>query len=114
MTTLENESHSFGLHFCAVTATQAKRKVLNLGPSLPIEEISRASKSELTAAICISISSYYPPHLAVSKLKELRQIVPADIRIIVGGAGAPETIEGIHTIAGFSEFYDWLLDNLED
>lgn len=112
MTTLENESHSFGLHFCAVTANQAKVKVLNLGPSLPVEEIARSADSRFTDAICISISSYYPANQAVTLLKKLRQLVPSQIHIVVGGAGCPDHIEGIQTIKDFSQFYDWIVDNI--
>ncbi|MDB2447266.1 MerR family transcriptional regulator [bacterium] len=114
LTTLEEESHSFGLHFCAITANQAKVKVLNLGPSLPVEEIARAANKELTGAICISISSYYPNTNAVPLLKQLRQLVPQDIRILVGGEGCPENIEGIEIIRSFDKFYDWLMDNFSN
>ena len=110
LTTLENESHSFGLHFCAITANQAKVKVINLGPSLPVEDISSAITKGYSSAVCISISSNYPPTEALAKLKRLRKMLPSNIHIVTGGQGSPSNLDGIISIKNFREFYDWLLD----
>lgn len=111
LTTLEGESHSFGIQFCAVTATHANVKVVNLGPSLPIHEIANACESGVSSGLCVSISSYFSPVKALEMLKALRTLVPSHLPIVIGGDGAPQGVEGVVTIKDVSDFYDWAQEN---
>jgi len=108
LSSLEGEEHSFGLHFCAIASVAAGTKVVYLGTSMPDNEIISAAISSRSSVICLSVSQQYNPNQAIKKIKYLRKNLPLNIELVLGGAGAPADIKGVHSIARCQSLYDWL------
>jgi MerR family transcriptional regulator, light-induced transcriptional regulator len=108
VSSLERESHQFGLQFCSVTITTAGSKVITLY-SMPEIEIANAAIENKCIAVCLSVSVYYEPEDAIRRIKKLRSLLPEPITLIVGGRGAPGYMDGVLAIANFEGLYDWAL-----
>ena len=108
LSSLEGEDHTFGLHFCAVATVASGAKVIDLGKSTPDQEIVAAAVGSNCSAVCISLSASYDFTIAIKKIKFLRKMLPADIDLIVGGAGAPADINGVLSMTNCQSLYDWL------
>ncbi len=82
--------HEVGAVLAAAAAGDLGWKVVFLGSSLPAAEIAGAALQHRARAVALSI--VYPPDDSQlgPELRLLRQALPADVRIIVGGRAAPE------------------------
>lgn len=82
--------HEVGAVLAASTAGDLGWKVVFLGSSLPAAEIAGAAIQHRARAVALSI--VYPPDdpQIPNELRLLRQALPSDVRIIVGGRAAPE------------------------
>lgn len=81
--------HELGAVMINATAAQLGWRTTYLGASLPAAEIAGAAVQSRAAAIALSI--VYPeddPNLP-KELIRLRQFLPAEVRILSGGRGAP-------------------------
>lgn len=89
ITTPAGQLHELGAIMAAVTAHNLGWTVTYLGPSLPADEIAGAAVQGRVRAVALSI--VYPtddPHLP-AELIRLRQFLPAETTILVGGRAAP-------------------------
>jgi MerR family transcriptional regulator, light-induced transcriptional regulator len=88
MATPAGQLHEIGALMAAVTAASEGWNPTYLGPNLPAEELAGAAKGICARAIALSI--IYPPddvRLAL-ELKSLRNYVPDDVSLLVGGRSA--------------------------
>ncbi len=89
VTTPAGQLHELGALMAGVIAATEGWRVTYLGPNLPAEEIAAAAGQRRAAAVALSV--VYPPddpHLG-DELRRLRQLLPSDVPIVVGGAAAP-------------------------
>lgn len=91
MSTLPGDQHDIGLLMAALVLAMRGWRVLYMGADLPIEETARTSGSQRAAAVAISVSGAFDDARAAALLGQLRALLPADVELWVGGAGAPST-----------------------
>ncbi|MGE5805716.1 MAG: MerR family transcriptional regulator [Ignavibacteria bacterium] len=87
--TPRGQEHELGAMIAGVVAASAGWKVIYLGPNLPVEEI--AAVADTLQAKVVALSIVYPSDdLQLKKdLLNLKQMLPENIHLIVGGRAAP-------------------------
>ena len=87
--TLPGERHELGLLIAALTAAGAGGHVVYVGPDMPIAELVTAVAK--TRARVLALSSVSQPAEQVSSLvAELREALPADVELWLGGGGSSD------------------------
>jgi methanogenic corrinoid protein MtbC1 len=87
--TPSGQSHEIGAMLAAAAAAAEGWRVTYMGADLPAASIAGAV--EATGARAVALSLIYPtddPQVA-AELRELSELLPADVTVIVGGQGAP-------------------------
>lgn len=82
------QMHELGALIVAATAASEGWRVVHLGPNLPYDEIASAVHQAKARVVALSI--VYPaddPNVNL-ELQKLRQMLPADVAILVGGRAA--------------------------
>lgn len=113
MGTLSGEQHELGALLAAATAALEGWQVTFLGRDLPPADLALAAHT-LDAQL-VAVSSVYPvegPKLE-AQVRELRQALPHDIKLFVGGARAAELAPsvsdtGVRFAASLGEFREAL------
>ncbi|HVU35092.1 MAG TPA: cobalamin-dependent protein, partial [Opitutaceae bacterium] len=106
--------HELGALIAGALATNLGWRVIYLGASLPAAEIAGTARQHLARVVGLSL--VYPeddPRLD-AELSRLRELLPADVRIVVGGRAAPayqQTLTRIGathvgTLPSFSAYLD--------
>lgn len=111
LTTLSGEEHTLGLLMVEALLVVEDVYPVLLGPQTPIDEIVRAARIKAVDAVCLSFSSAYSPALASQGLRDLRQMLPADIGLWAGGYGVKpirKAIDGVCLTPEFQDLYDCL------
>jgi DNA-binding transcriptional MerR regulator/methylmalonyl-CoA mutase cobalamin-binding subunit len=93
---LPGERHDLGLHFVATTLALAGRRITFLGTDVPIDDIVQVCHSTRPEALAISVSSANVSDATADHLARVRAGIPADVPLLLGGAGAPHTERAIH------------------
>lgn len=111
LTTLSGEEHALGLLMVEALMVVEDVYPVLLGPQTPIDEIVRAAQLKRVDAVCLSFSSAYSSTLAAQGLRDLRQMLPADIELWAGGYGVKairKPIDGVCLMPEFQDLYDCL------
>lgn len=95
--TLPGELHDLGLYMAAVVIAASGGRPLVLPGSTPVEEIARSVERTGARKVAISLSASSTNPSFRAALIELRQRLPATVRLRVGGAGAPHDVPGVDT-----------------
>lgn len=106
----EDELHALGLHIVATIFAVADWKLIFLGPNTPVEEVVEAALARDVDAVAVSISESFAAPRATSYLSELRDRIPGNIGLLVGGDGAPETADDIRQFETLETFYGWAFE----
>ncbi len=80
--------HEFGALLVAATATAEGWRVTYLGPDLPAEDIAEAAIRTRARAVALSIVYPTGDPAVGDEMRRLRNAMPKDITVLVGGAGA--------------------------
>jgi methanogenic corrinoid protein MtbC1 len=107
LTTLPGERHSLGLHQAAVILALHGFKVHFLGSDTPIHTIAESAQLTMAEAVLISVSDNGPTGAARGNLLELRDALPANVQLVVGGSGAPEDLVQMKVMASMVQLEDW-------
>ena len=110
--TLPRERHALGLHLVATTLALAGCRVVFLGADTPLDDIQQAAEQTGTQAIFLSISRVYPEEEAVKHLRALRAALHNEVTLVIGGAGAPESLTAAHRLTSLDQLHAWAMDNL--
>jgi methanogenic corrinoid protein MtbC1 len=88
ITTPAGEMHELGAMLAASSARDLGWKITYLGPNLPIEEIAACARARKAQAVALSV--VYPEKCPITedKLRRLRQLLPEEIYLFVGGRAA--------------------------
>ena len=111
LATLEGESHRLGLYMAAVICTLGGGRPHILGGETPCAEIASAARELNAAAIGLSVSLATGGVQTDRCLVHLREMLPDEVRIVVGGRGSrgarrgPRGVEYRETLEGF---LDWM------
>lgn len=87
LTTLPGEQHSLGLLMAQTLLCLADADARSFGIQMPLTDIATAAQRQQADIIALSFSSAFPAGVAMESLTSLRELVPADIEIWVGGGG---------------------------
>lgn len=102
-TTLQGEQHDLGSVMAAVAASEAGSFPVFVGGNLPVAEIVEAAES--VGACAIALGASHMDETSDAQLAALRESLPSDIPIWVGGcaAGALTLPHGVARVADFDE-----------
>lgn len=101
--------HELGLIMCAVVTALADHRVIYLGPHTPPSQIIETANEHRPVAVCLSYSSCADRNAVRRWTQEIREGVASDIPIAVGGAGAPEAIEGVKRFDTLRAYHAWMM-----
>jgi methanogenic corrinoid protein MtbC1 len=87
LTTVSGEQHEFGAMVAGAVALEEGWRVVYLGASLPAEEIARAVAMLNAPVVGVSMVNRNVTD-AVAGVEALTRLMPASVRVLVGGAGA--------------------------
>lgn len=111
LTTLEGERHGIGLHIAALLFALAGARTRVLGLETPIEEIARAAKELRADGVAVSVSIANGGVATDRLLSQLREQLPAQVRLLAGGRGARGVRrgpQGVDYAEGSLELREWL------
>jgi methanogenic corrinoid protein MtbC1 len=86
--TLPGERHGLGARLAAASAALEGWRVTHLGVDLPVVEISDAARALGARAVAVSVVNPALSTQVVRALTELRQGLPPDVEILVGGGAS--------------------------
>lgn len=87
MATLSGERHTLGLAMLQGVLREAGVRCINLGSGLPEAELVAAAAAFGAQVVALSLSTALPPRVTARQLTALRQALPCDVAVWVGGAG---------------------------
>lgn len=105
--TLPGESHTVGLHMAAAVFALNGRRVVLIERAAPLPELASCVLGAGATALALSISTSYPPQRAADHVHALRDTLPPHVRVITGGAGAPNGIQGVDRIRDLDHLDAW-------
>ncbi|MHC4549865.1 MAG: MerR family transcriptional regulator [Planctomycetota bacterium] len=111
LTTLPGESHGLGLQMAALVCVRAGARPRILGVETPHEEIARAAAEVPADVVGVSVSLSSGGVETDRALARLRERLPADVRLVVGGRGARGARRGprgVDYVGDLDEFGAWL------
>ena len=83
------QRHEIGALLAASAALSEGWSVVYLGPDLPAAEIARAAEQAGAAVVALSVVHPADDSALGRELRRLRELLPARVGIVVGGAAAP-------------------------
>ena len=108
-----NQIHELGAMLAATTAAGSGWRVTYLSPNLPAEELARAVKAAKADALALSIVYPTDDPALEQELRVLREHLPPDIGVVVGGSGASSYANvlaeiGAHQLSSLGGLRQWL------
>ena len=85
--TPSGQAHEFGALLVAISAASLGWRVVYLGADLPAEDIASAVRSTAARAVGLSVVYPYDDPALPGELRRLREAIPRETRVLVGGAG---------------------------
>lgn len=105
--TLPGENHDIGLHMSAVAFAEAGWRIVFLGANTPVLDVAIAARESGARAVALSISAASDPSETVRALRSLRRVLPEDVSIAVGGAGAPTDVPMVEHFSAVRALHEW-------
>ena len=105
---LPEEEHALGLHLVATLLALGGCRVVFLGADTPLVSIVAAAQGLQARALCVSLSHTGSSGRARRDLLQLRERLPGEVRVVVGGCGAPCDIDGVEELE-LDELPRWLI-----
>lgn len=104
---LPDDPHAFGLHFTAIAATEAGRRVVWLGTQSPISSILAAIRVWHASGLALSVP-LTSDAATRQTIASLRSELPPELPIYAGGSGIVGRMRGIHIFQRPGDFHDHL------
>lgn len=108
LTTLPGEQHDLGLHIIACIAAECGYRLTFLGANTPLADVAGTVALVGAKGVLISASAHYGRKAARQQLTEVCTLFPPEVRVLVGGRGAPAQFEGVTVIRDLARAYEWL------
>lgn len=105
--TLPGDRHDLGLHMAVAVAAMCGWQIVFLGRDTPVDDIAAAVNQRGAKGVLLSISTWADPELSLTALRSVRQQLDPGIEIIIGGSGAPGTVQGVRSLEGLEALYKW-------
>lgn len=87
LASLPSELHTLGLSMTAAILACHGLSSIQLGASVPVDQLSRAAQEFDVDIVGVSFSSAYPYNSIRNDIQDLRDSLPLDIELWVGGEG---------------------------
>jgi methanogenic corrinoid protein MtbC1 len=87
--TLPGEAHAVGLQMVALLLSSSGLRVLYLGTEIPPPELGRLARELGARAVAISVSEASEGGATRRHLTKLRESLPRQVQLLIGGKGAP-------------------------
>lgn len=87
LTTMPDEQHLLGLLMAEALFALEGAECIPLGTQMPLNEIARAATAHQADIVALSFSIAFPRRQIVGQLEQLRQLLPPEIELWVGGSG---------------------------
>jgi methanogenic corrinoid protein MtbC1 len=88
LTTPPEELHALGMLMAEALFALDGATCVSLGTQMPASDIQRAAMSHRADVVALSLSSAFPARQVGPLLKQLRELLPVEIELWVGGSGA--------------------------
>jgi DNA-binding transcriptional MerR regulator/methylmalonyl-CoA mutase cobalamin-binding subunit len=88
LATLEGERHEFGAMLAMAAALANGWSALYFGPEMPVRDLAAAAAARDLTAVGLSVVYVEDPGRVVEAIGALRDALPADVALVVGGSGA--------------------------
>jgi methanogenic corrinoid protein MtbC1 len=99
------ENHELGAMMAALIAAAEGWRVSYLGPDLPGSELAAAVELKQAKVVALSVVHPREPEKVHAELRRLREALPSNVTILVGGRGAADYV-GPTADAGFQLITD--------
>lgn len=109
LTTLPGEEHALGLLMAKATLCLCGASCVMLGVQTPINEIVEAARAHKSDIVTLSFSSAMPVAQVKSGIEQLRNALPKNVGLWVGGAGVArqrKTEQGVQLMGPLSDLND--------
>ena len=88
LATLEGERHEFGAMLAMAAALANGWSALYFGPEMPVRDLAAAAAGRGLTAIGLSVVYVDDPGRVAEAVRRVREALPADVALVVGGSGA--------------------------
>ncbi len=88
LTTPPDEQHVLGVLMAEALLVLDGATCISLGTQTPLVDIRMASQAHRADIVALSLSAAFPGRQVAALVSQLRQMLPADVELWVGGAGA--------------------------
>ena len=95
---IPGDEHEGGLLMACVLMAYRGYRVVYLGPNTPVEQIAAAATTGNIEIVALSVSLGRSRRRAPKDLQRLRKLLPRGVRLWVGGAGAPPSLDGVERL----------------
>ncbi len=94
LTTVADEPHGLGLLMAEGLFALEGAECIPLGTQMPLREIGSAALAHRADIVALSFSTAFPRRRIAAVLEQLRQMLPEDIALWIGGEGAAGLASG--------------------
>lgn len=91
LTSVPDEQHLLGLLMVEAVLALEGAECIPLGTQMPLLEISRAAAAHQADIVGLSFSSAFPHRQIAAQVQQLRQLLPPEVELWIGGEGARRT-----------------------
>ena len=105
--TLPGEAHAIGLQMVALLLSASGLRVLYLGTEIPPPELGRLARELGARGVAISVSEASDGAATRRHLAKLRESLPRQTQLLVGGKGAPAGRSDVVTFDDFAGLARW-------
>jgi methanogenic corrinoid protein MtbC1 len=104
-TTAPGEAHALGLLMAEALLALEGAQCLPFGTGMPLLDIRRGAAAHRVDVVALSFSEAFPARQVHEVLEQLRALLPAEVALWAGGAGARRAapVEGVALLAGLAD-----------
>jgi methanogenic corrinoid protein MtbC1 len=105
--TLPGESHALGLQTAALVIAAAGLRIVYLGTDIPPAQLATLAADLSAGHVALSVSSAADGAAVSHHVRRLRQLLPGEVGVLIGGLGAPAPKPGVTVVADFDQLDAW-------
>jgi MerR family transcriptional regulator, light-induced transcriptional regulator len=105
LTTISGEGHGLGILMAEAMFTLSECECMQLGLQTPLHDIADAVSAHNIDIVALSFSAVLPAHSIATSLNDLRNLLPSNVHVWVGGSSPAlrrKTSDGIDYVAGLA------------
>lgn len=95
LATTQGERHEIGIQVAAAVAASEAWRVVYLGADLPVDSVVQATLQSGVRVLALSVVAAAGAPSALEQLRAIRAALPASVVMVVGGAGAVASRDGL-------------------